>query len=82
MLAVTVPPSISADVIEIDNNLEVADGSWNVAATDGHVQIFGTSEGRIDGTVGQSKPRSLLAQLAPSQPSQPKSQPSQPGHPS
>ena len=66
MLAVTVPPSISADVVEIDNNLEIADGSWTVAATDttdGHVQIFGNSMGRIDGTAGQkNEDLSLSAQ--------------------
>ena len=61
MLAVTVPPSISADVIEIDNNMQVADGSWDVTATDGHVQIFGNSKGRIDGTAGQSNEDLLLS---------------------
>ena len=64
MLAVTVPPSISASVVEIDNNLEIADGSWSVTATDttdGHVQIFGNSRGRIDGTVGKSNEDLLLS---------------------
>ena len=61
MLAVTVPPSISADFVEIDNNLVIADGSWDVAATDGHVQVFGNSKGRIDGTAGQSNEDLLLS---------------------
>ena len=59
LLAVTLPPSINSDTVEIDDNVIVADGSWNITATgglsaDGHVQIFGNSRGRIDGTAGQS----------------------------
>ena len=65
MLAVTVPPSISADFVEIDDNLVIADviadGSWDVTATDGHVQVFGNSKGRIDGTAGQSNEDLLLS---------------------
>lgn len=65
MLAVTLPPSISTNVVELDDNLEVADvtddGPWSVTATTGHVQIFGNSQGRIDGTAGQSDEDLLLS---------------------
>jgi hypothetical protein len=64
LLAVTIPPSISASVVEIDDNLVIGDGSWSVTATDttaGHVQIFGNSRGRIDGTAGQSNEDLLLS---------------------
>ncbi|MFM8290981.1 MAG: beta strand repeat-containing protein, partial [Planctomycetia bacterium] len=59
LLAYTLPPSISSETVEIDENVVVADGSWSISATggpssDGHVQIFGNSRGRIDGTAGQS----------------------------
>ena len=59
LLAVTVPPDITGDTVEIDDNVIVANGSSSITATggvasDGHVQIFGNSRGRIDGTAGQS----------------------------
>ncbi|MFM8952519.1 MAG: beta strand repeat-containing protein, partial [Planctomycetaceae bacterium] len=59
LLAVTLGDPILSDTVEIDNNVIVQDGSRSITATggdssDGHVQIFGNSRGRIDGTVGQS----------------------------
>jgi hypothetical protein len=61
LLAVTLPPSISSDTIEIDDNVVVGDvaaggPAWAIAATGsggpGYVQIFGNSRGRIDGAPG------------------------------
>jgi hypothetical protein len=54
LLTVSVPPSITSDTVEIDDNVVVADGGGSITATVGHVQIFGNSRGRIDGTAGQS----------------------------
>jgi len=59
LLAVTVPPSITTDTVEIDDNVVVSNDGGTITATggpstSGHVQIFGNSKGRIDGTPGQS----------------------------
>lgn len=48
LLAVTVPPDITSDVVEIDDNVLVADDAATIEATAGHVLIFGNSRGRID----------------------------------
>lgn len=59
LLTVSVPPSITTDTVEIDDNVVVSDPGGSITATggpstSGHVQIFGNSKGRIDGTSGQS----------------------------
>ncbi|MFM8415819.1 MAG: beta strand repeat-containing protein, partial [Planctomycetota bacterium] len=59
LLTVSVPPSITSDTVEIDDNVVVANPGGSITATGGpstggHVQIFGNSKGRIDGTPGQS----------------------------
>ena len=59
LLTVSVPPSITTDTVEIDDNVVVSDPGGSITATggqntSGHVQIFGNSKGRIDGTPGQS----------------------------
>lgn len=59
LLAVTLPPDITGDTVEIDDNVVIANGDWSITATggqtsDGHVQIFGNSRGRIDGTPGDN----------------------------
>ena len=48
LLAVTVPPNIVSDVVEIDDNVLVDAGAATIEATAGYVQIFGNSRGRID----------------------------------
>ena len=59
LLTVSVPPSITTDTVEIDDNVVVSDPGGSITATggagtSGHVQIFGNSKGRIDGTPGKS----------------------------
>jgi len=48
LLAVTVPPSIASDTVELDDNVLVGTGGGAIEATAGYVQIFGNSRGRID----------------------------------
>lgn len=48
LLAVTVPPGITSDVVELDDNVLVDSGGGTIEATAGYVQIFGNSRGRID----------------------------------
>jgi len=47
LLAVTVPPDITSDIVELDDNVLVA-GTGTIEATSGPIQIFGNSRGRID----------------------------------
>jgi len=59
LLTVTVPPSVTTDTFEIDNNIVVSSPGGSITATgagntSGHVQIFGNSKGRIDGAPAPS----------------------------
>jgi parallel beta-helix repeat protein len=59
LLTVSVPPSITTDTVEIDDNVVVSSPGGSITATggpgtSGHVQIFGNSKGRIDGAPNPS----------------------------
>jgi mucin-19 len=60
LLAVTVPPSITSTVVEIDDNVLVDTDGGTIEATSSYVQIFGNSRGRIDRATGATNADLLL----------------------
>jgi hypothetical protein len=60
LLAVTVPPDISSNTVELDDNVLVG-VTGSIEATSGSIQIFGNSSGRIDAVTAGSGSLSLKA---------------------
>lgn len=48
-------PNVTGTFVEIDDNVVVHDGvNATIVATTGHVSVFGTAKGKIDGVVGST----------------------------